>query len=53
MSHSLLTAFAIFAILMFGSVLRPWLTSPRAVRTFNIPTAILLPASLYPVFVDA
>ena len=38
---------------LFGSALRPWLTSPRAVRTFNVVMAILLLASLYPVFVDA
>src|ERR1700710_1591293 len=34
---------------LFGSALRPWLTSPRAVRAFNIVMAILLLASLYPV----
>lgn len=38
---------------LFGSALRPWLTSPRAVRTFNIVMAVLLLASLYPVFMDA
>jgi threonine/homoserine/homoserine lactone efflux protein len=38
---------------LFGSSLRPLLTSPRAVRAFNIVMAILLLASLYPVFVDA
>jgi threonine/homoserine/homoserine lactone efflux protein len=38
---------------LFGSALRPWLTSPRAVRAFNIVMAILLLASLYPVFMDA
>jgi threonine/homoserine/homoserine lactone efflux protein len=38
---------------LFGSALRPWLTSPRAVRAFNIVMAILLLASLYPVFRDA
>ena len=38
---------------LFGSALRPWLTSPRAVRTFNVVMAILLLASLYPVFMDA
>jgi threonine/homoserine/homoserine lactone efflux protein len=37
----------------FGSSLRPVLTSPRAVRAFNIVMAILLLASLYPVFMDA
>ena len=38
---------------LFGSVLRPLLTSPRLVRTFNIVMAVLLLASLYPVFMDA
>jgi threonine/homoserine/homoserine lactone efflux protein len=38
---------------LFGSSLRPFLTSPRAVRTFNIVMAVLLLASLYPVFMDA
>jgi threonine/homoserine/homoserine lactone efflux protein len=38
---------------LFGSALRPLLTSPRAVRAFNIVMAILLLASLYPVFRDA
>jgi threonine/homoserine/homoserine lactone efflux protein len=38
---------------LFGSSLRPVLTSPRAVRAFNIVMAILLLASLYPVFMDA
>lgn len=38
---------------LFGSALRPWLTSPTAVRTFNVVMAILLLASLYPVFMDA
>jgi threonine/homoserine/homoserine lactone efflux protein len=33
----------------FGSALRPVLTSPRAVRAFNIVMAVLLLASLYPV----
>ena len=33
--------------------LRPVLTSPRAVRAFNIVMAVLLLASLYPVFMDA
>lgn len=37
----------------FGSALRPLLTSPRAVRAFNIVMAVLLLASLYPVFMDA
>jgi threonine/homoserine/homoserine lactone efflux protein len=38
---------------LFGSALRPVLTSPTAVRAFNIVMAALLLASLYPVFVDA
>jgi threonine/homoserine/homoserine lactone efflux protein len=38
---------------LFGSSLRPVLTSERAVRAFNIVMAILLLASLYPVFMDA
>jgi threonine/homoserine/homoserine lactone efflux protein len=37
---------------LFGSALRPVLRSPRAVRAFNIVMAILLLASLYPVFMD-
>ena len=38
---------------LFGSSLRPVLSSPRAVRAFNIVMALLLLASLYPVFMDA
>jgi threonine/homoserine/homoserine lactone efflux protein len=38
---------------LFGSALRPLLKSPRAVRAFNIAMAVLLLASLYPVFMDA
>jgi threonine/homoserine/homoserine lactone efflux protein len=38
---------------MFGSALRPMLSSRRAVRTFNIVMAILLLASLIPVFMEA
>ena len=38
---------------LFGSSLRPVLTSRRAVRAFNIVMAVLLLASLYPVFVGA
>jgi threonine/homoserine/homoserine lactone efflux protein len=37
---------------LFGSALRPLLTSERTVRAFNIVMAILLLASLYPVFMD-
>src|SRR5713226_3673980 len=36
-----------------GSSLRSLMTSPRAVRAFNIVMAVLLLASLYPVFMDA
>jgi threonine/homoserine/homoserine lactone efflux protein len=36
-----------------GSSLRALMTSPRAVRAFNIFMAVLLLASLYPVFMDA
>jgi threonine/homoserine/homoserine lactone efflux protein len=36
-----------------GSALRPLLRSPRMVRAFNILMAVLLLASLYPVFMDA
>src|SRR4051794_4858874 len=38
---------------LFGSALRPVLTSEKAVRAFNVVMAILLLASLYPVLVDA
>ncbi|HXL13196.1 MAG TPA: LysE family translocator [Bradyrhizobium sp.] len=38
---------------LFGSALRPVLTSPSAVRAFNIVMAVLLLASVYPVFMDA
>ena len=38
---------------LFGSALRPLLTSPTAVRAFNLAMAALLLASLYPVFADA
>ena len=37
---------------LFGSALRPVLTSERAIRLFNIAMAILLLASLYPVFME-
>jgi threonine/homoserine/homoserine lactone efflux protein len=37
---------------LFGSALRPFLTSPRLVQTFNIAMALLLVASLYPVFME-
>ena len=38
---------------LFGTSLRPVLKSPRAVRAFNVVMALLLLASLYPVFMDA
>ena len=38
---------------LFGTALRPILTSRRAVRAFNIVMAVLLLASLCPVFMDA
>jgi threonine/homoserine/homoserine lactone efflux protein len=38
---------------LFGSSLRSFLTAPVAVRVFNIVMAVLLLASLYPVFMDA
>lgn len=38
---------------LFGSSLRPILTSPPKVRAFNIAMALFLLASLYPVFADA
>jgi threonine/homoserine/homoserine lactone efflux protein len=38
---------------LFGSVLRPVLKSEPAVRAFNVLMALLLLASLYPVFRDA
>jgi threonine/homoserine/homoserine lactone efflux protein len=37
----------------FGSSLRRVLASPEAIRTFNVAMALLLLASLYPVFMDA
>ena len=37
---------------LFGSALRPLLTSPRSVRAFNLAMAALLLASLYPVFME-
>jgi threonine/homoserine/homoserine lactone efflux protein len=46
-------AFATVTWALFGSALRPVLTSERAVRAFNIVMALLLLASLYPVFADA
>ena len=37
---------------LFGSALRPFLTSPRSVRAFNLAMAALLLASLYPVIME-
>src|SRR3981189_3235181 len=49
----ILGAISCTAWALFGSALRPILTSRRAVRAFNIVMAVLLLASLYPVFMDA
>ena len=49
----ILGALSCTAWALFGSSLRPVLTSRRAVRAFNIVMAVLLLASLYPVFMDA
>jgi threonine/homoserine/homoserine lactone efflux protein len=49
----ILGALSCTAWAMFGSSLRPILSSRRAVRAFNIIMALLLLASLYPVFMDA
>jgi threonine/homoserine/homoserine lactone efflux protein len=46
-------AFATVAWALFGSALRPLLRSPATVRAFNFVMAVLLLASLYPVFMDA
>lgn len=48
----LIGAVSCVAWALFGTALRPWLSSPRAVRAFNIVMAILLLASLYPVFME-
>jgi threonine/homoserine/homoserine lactone efflux protein len=45
----LLGVVACSAWALFGSALRPILTSPKSVRAFNIVMAALLLASLYPV----
>jgi threonine/homoserine/homoserine lactone efflux protein len=45
----LLGAVACSVWALFGSALRPILTSPKAVRAFNIVMALLLLVSLYPV----
>jgi len=49
----LLGVLACGAWTLLGSSLRPLLTSPAAVRVFNLVMAALLLASLYPVFMDA
>ncbi len=49
----ILGALSCSAWALFGTALRPILTSPRAIRIFNIVMALLLLASLYPVFMDA
>jgi threonine/homoserine/homoserine lactone efflux protein len=49
----ILGAFSCTTWTLFGTSLRPVLKSPRAVRGFNIVMALLLLASLYPVFMDA
>jgi threonine/homoserine/homoserine lactone efflux protein len=49
----LLGALSCTAWALFGTALRPVLTSRTAVRAFNIVMALLLLASLYPVFMDA
>jgi threonine/homoserine/homoserine lactone efflux protein len=46
-------AFSTVVWALFGTALRPVLTSERLVRAFNILMVILLLASLYPVFMDA
>jgi threonine/homoserine/homoserine lactone efflux protein len=48
-----MAALSSLAWTLFGSSLRSILTSPVAVRVFNVLMAILLLASLYPVFMDA
>jgi threonine/homoserine/homoserine lactone efflux protein len=49
----LLGALSCSAWALFGSALRPLLTSVLLVRAFNVVMALLLLASLYPVFMDA
>jgi threonine/homoserine/homoserine lactone efflux protein len=49
----LLGAVSISTWTLLGSSLRSFMTSPLMVRTFNIIMAVLLLASLYPVFTDA
>ena len=49
----ILGALSCTAWALFGSSLRPILTSRLMVRAFNIVMAVLMLASLYPVFMDA
>ena len=49
----LLGALSCSAWALFGSALRPLLSSRTAVRSFNITMAVLLLASLIPVFLEA
>ena len=49
----MLGAVSISTWTLLGSSLRAFMTSPLLVRTFNIIMAVLLLASLYPVFMDA
>ena len=49
----MLGAVSISTWTLAGSSLRSVMTSPRAVRAFTIVMAVLLLASLYPVFMDA
>jgi threonine/homoserine/homoserine lactone efflux protein len=49
----LLGAVSISTWTLLGSSLRSFMTSPLMVRAFNIIMAVLLLASLYPVFMDA
>ena len=49
----MLGAVSISTWTLAGSSLRSVMTSPKAVRAFNIVMAVLLLASLYPVFMDA
>ena len=49
----LLSAASTVTWALFGTALRPLLSSERTVRAFNIVMAVLLLASLYPVFMDA
>jgi threonine/homoserine/homoserine lactone efflux protein len=48
-----MAALSSIAWTLFGSSLRSFLTSPVAVRVFNVVMAALLLASLYPVLMDA